>query len=431
MNNSTEVSDIDEVTKRLKVSIPAETVEQEVESGLKEVSRTAKIKGFREGKAPRDMVEKLHGGRVRLDVANRLISDGLNHALKENKIEVIGQPEIDVSQFEPGQDLVFTAEVSVFPSPTISQYEKFEVSVPRRTAGDQEVDQAIASFLESRATLRPLEFRNAAKAGDVADLSVAIALGEADYDRPEPLVTRLGDHRLPEDIETGLEGLEKGETRELSTVLAADHPDEKLRGQTVRYRITLNALSERILPEITDDFVSGLEMDVKTVLEMRVKVREGLDKQLAEEARREAHGAIIRKLLEANSFLVPQVIVDDQIRSMLVNSGALDTRKVDPNRVSMDPFREKLGGYALERARTAIVLDRIGEQENLRATDAEIEKELERIAGESRLEKAQVDKFFREQGRLISLALDLSRNKVMEFLEQRAKISYTEPTSEG
>lgn len=430
MNKSTEVADIDEVTKRLKVTISADLVEQEVENALQEVSRTAKIKGFREGKAPRHMIDKIHGGRVRLDVANRLISGGLSSALKEHKIDMIGQPEIDVAQFEPGKDLEFSAQVSIFPAPLISHYEKFEVSVPRRTAGDKDVDQAIASFLESRATLKPLEFRTAAKAGDVADLSVSVALEDAEFERPEPLVTRLGDRRLPEAIEQGLEGLEKGETRELSTVLAEDHPDEKLRGKTVRYRITLNSLSERVMPELTDDFVSGLGIDVKTVLEMRVKVRESLDKQLEEEARREARSSIIKKLLEANTFQVPQVIVDDQIRSMLVNSGALDTRKVDPNRISVEPFREKLGEYALERARSAIALDRIAEQEKLHAGEAEIEKELDRIAAENNLERAQVDKFFKEQGRLISLALDLSRNKVLDLLEQRSKITYTEAAAE-
>ena len=429
MNNSTEITDIDEVTKRFKVTIPASRVEEEVENALQDVSRNAKVKGFRQGKAPREMVEKLHGGRVRLDVANRLISGELSAALKENKIEMIGSPEIEVVQFEPGKDLEFTAQVSIFPAPVISHYEKFEVSVPRRHPGDSDVDRAISSFLESRSTLRPLEFRTAAKAGDVADLSVCVALDDDEYPRPEPLVTRLGDHRLPEEIEKGLEGLEKGETRELSALLGQDHPDEKLRGKTARYKITLNALSERVLPELSDDFVAGLGMEIKTVLEMRVKVRESLDQQLAEEARREAHGTIVKKLLEANSFLVPQVVVDDQIRSMLVNSGAFDARKVDPNRISMEPFREKLGGYALERARSAIMLDRIAEQEKLHATEAEIERELERIAADSRLEKAQVDKFFKEQNRLISLALDLSRNKVMEFLEGRAQITYNE-TSE-
>ncbi|MCB0311175.1 MAG: trigger factor [Bdellovibrionales bacterium] len=422
-----ELEDLDEVTKRLKVSIPAEKVESEFKDAIGDLARTVALKGFRKGKAPRTVVEKMHGSRVRMEIANRLISESLNKLVNEMKIDMVGVPEIDISSFEPGEEINYTAEISIFPNPEVSGYEKFDLEVERREIEDRDVDDAISELQERHASLKRLDFRTAAKAGDVVDASVSVQIGSQDPSRPEPVHIRLGDKTLPEEVEKQLEGLELLQTREINIQIPETHPDKNLRGQKATYKVTLNALSERVLPELNDEFAKKCDLGVETVLELRMKVRELLEKNAQSEADRVAREMILKELAQKNEFKVPQAIVDDQIRSMLVQFGVLNPQKVDPSRISVEQFREKLGVVALERVRSTIVVDRIAEKEKLAATEDEIKKHLEEIAEDSNLSLEEVQKYFKEKSRLVELALEMTRTKTLDLLASRAKINFVAP----
>jgi len=426
MSFESEVSDIDEVTKRLKVQIPAERVSEEFESAIKGLMNTAKVKGFRPGKAPRQMIEQQHGSRVQMEVANRLISSTLQEALSKLKIDMVGMPEIDVSNFEPGQKIEYTADISVFPSPSVKGYDKFEVSVQKREVLDKDVDQFIDGVRERTATLRKLEFRNTVQDGDVIDASICIYLDGEEPSGSEPLVVRIGEGLLPADVEKGLIGLEVGETRELSSTIPDNHADEKVRGKKAHYKVTLNTISERVMAEPTDEWAKTLGLNVETMLELRIKVREMLEQEKKRGIDEETQAAVLKQLVERNDFKVPQVIVDDQIRQLLVRMGIVDTKKVDPSRLSMEPFREKLGATALERSRGTILIDKIAEMEGLKATPEEIDKALGEIATGSNVTLAEVKKYFSDSNRMIGLALELTRNKVLEMLAGRAKVNWTD-----
>lgn len=427
MNIDSEVNDIDEVTKKIKVTIPAEKVTQEFNEAITEVSKTVKLKGFRPGKAPRHMVEQMHGSRVRMEVANRLISSSLEELVKDLKIEMVGSPEIEVSSFEPGQLLEYTASLSIFPSPNLADYKKLKVSVVQRKVEDKDVDRVLEEMRDHHAELKKNEFRTAAKQGDVVDLSVAVGLEGEEAGRPEPVVTRLGDKLLPEEVEQACEGMEIGQSKSQTVTLPDDHQVPKLRGMKAVYNLTLNTIYDKILPELSDEFAQ--KIGSSSMLDARIKVREQLEQANKEQIKADVHAAIIKVLTEANKFLVPQVIVDDQIRSLLVRGGIVDPNKVDPNRISVEPFREKLGDVALERAKSTIILDKIAELEKLQASEEEIEKALGEIATENKVDMVEVKKYFRQAGRMVSLAMQLTRDKVLSFLETKTEVTFSEESA--
>ena len=162
------IENIDEVTRQIKISIPAEQINKEVEEALTRAARTTTVKGFRAGKAPRHMVEALHGTRVRVEVADRLIAASLSDVARKHEMDIVGNPQIDIQAVEPGKPLEFTARVSLFPHPEIKGYEKFHVRVPKHEPTDADIDQVIERMRRSKATLKKLEFRNTAQEGDVA-----------------------------------------------------------------------------------------------------------------------------------------------------------------------------------------------------------------------------------------------------------------------
>jgi len=425
------VQDIDQVTKQIKVSIPAETVSKEVTLAINDLAARASLKGFRPGKAPRAMVEKLHGPRVRLEVANRLISSSLSKLVKDHSIDMIGAPEIDVASFEPGKEIEYTAQVSIFPRPDIVGYDSIKVSVPKGEIGDTDVQQVIDRILQSKATTKKLDFRNTAQTGDVVDASLLVELEGETPSRPEPLVVALGEGKVPAELENGIIGMEIGQSKEIVTVVEADHPNTQIAGKKTTYKVTLNGLSERVLPELNDEFVKGLNFGPQTVLELRMETRKQLEEQSEQEVKEKTSQAILDVLLEKNEFPVPMVLVDDEIRSLLMRNGVIDPNRPDVEKLSMEPFRERLGEMAKKRVRTAVLVDAIGKKENLKASDEDIKAAMQDIADKNGLPVEEVQKFFLKSDQNVGFMVEIGRNKVLDFLKSKADVTFTAPVKEG
>jgi trigger factor len=426
MDFKSEVTDIDQVTKQFTVTIPAEKVVKESESALTGYAAKTRIKGFREGKAPRDLVEKLHGNDIRVEVANRLISSSLNDLIKEHKLDVVGDPEVNVPTFEPGKEIAYTAKVSVFPNPEIKKHDKFKVKVTKREVKDSDIEDVIEDMRKSRATPQKLAFRNKAQKDDVIDAMLAVEVEGEQASRPEPLAIVLGAATLPVEVEDQIIGMEIGESKEIASMIPEAHPNQAIRGKKALFKITLNSLSERILPALDDKFAETVKMGVSTLLELRIKIRKELEQYFAQEIKKDTQAAVLDQLLEQYNFQVPQPLVDDEIRSVLMRNGAVDPKQ-DISRVSMAPFREKLGEVSARRVRGAIIVDQIGKNENLKATDEDIEKSMEEIAQQNGVTKDDVRKFFLSQERGLGFLLEITRNKVLESLVARAEVEFVDP----
>jgi trigger factor len=143
MDFQSSVVDIDEVTKQISVTVPKERVAKEYETSVVSVSKSAKLNGFRPGKVPRHMVERLMGDRIRYDVTNRLINESLRGAFEQHKLEVVGEPEVDLKEMEPAKALEFTAKVALYPQPSISNYLNRKIEVVKKVVGDKELAESL------------------------------------------------------------------------------------------------------------------------------------------------------------------------------------------------------------------------------------------------------------------------------------------------
>ncbi len=426
---SSSVTDIDEVTKQVEVSIPAEVVNQEIDAELSRIAKTTTLKGFRKGKAPKNMVERLHGSRVRMDVAHRLISSSLPEVIQKHKIDAIGDPEIDISSYEPGEQLDYKANLFLFPTPEVKDFLGVQVEAPKYEVSDEDVDAAIEELRRSKATVTKIEEggRDVAQKGDVIDSSLVVEIEGEEPGPAEPLVVAIGEGALPDDLEAGLLGMKVGEEKAIESKISDDHKDEALRGKVTTYRVTLNGLSERILPEVDDAFAKDCELEVETALELKLKVREQLEETKSSEQKAEAQARILDAILEKNIFAVPQILVDDEIRNLLMKNGLIDPNKTDIRRFSVEPFRQGLNEVAKKRVRTAVLVDRIAEQESLTATDEDLEVAYQEMAEKSGMPLEEVKKFFADEHRRMNFSLEQTRNKVLDFLVEKAKVAYVDP----
>jgi trigger factor len=425
------IEDVNEVTRQATVRISADIVAREYDSALLKLGQTAKLKGFRAGKAPRPLLEKMHGKRVRLEVANRLISDSLGDLLKELEDNVIGTPEIELSSFEPGKHIEYTANISLFPNPEIGGYDHFEISIPKREVKDSDIDKAIENICQSKATHRKIESRDEVQSGDVIDALLEVNVPGQESSQPEPLVIGLGEGHLPEQLEHGILGMKVGETKEIIVELPEDHPNQELRGKTATYKVELNSISDKILPELDDNFVKSLGFkEVQTVIELRLDIRKRLEEEQKKASSGEIREGVLEQLLEQNDFMVPQVLIDDEIRNLVIRNGLVDMSKVKDTVFPVDEWREAFGEIGLKRVKMAIIVDRVAEKEELGAKDEDLDAYVAEVSEANDIPVEEVKKFFLDKGRLVHTMLEVTRNKVLDFLEQRTSINYVEPDEE-
>jgi trigger factor len=427
MNYSSSAEDVNPVTKKFTVTIPASEYSTKFEDSLHRVGQKASIKGFRPGKAPRKIVEQLYGEKVRFEVLDDLVASSLSQLVKEHELMMVGRPDIDMTPPEAGQDIAYTALIYLYPQPEITGYESFEVKVPKKTVTEERVEEVLTRAREAKATPKPLDFRVTAKEGDLLDAQISVQVEGEEPSRPEPLVFELGKGTLPKEIESQLEGLEVGTSREVEHTFPEEGTNQRLRGKKAKYKITLNQLSEKILPELTDEFIASLGGDEKTVLEFRASVRKELEAQDEKEAESEVQSAILEQLLARNDFEVPQVLVDDEIKNLLVRNGFIDPAKIDLERINPAPFRETMGEAAQKRVRIAVLVDRVVEKAEIKVSSEDIDKHYQEISSRYDIPVDEVRKFYVDQNRERSLQVELNRDKALEWLKGKAKIEYTTP----
>lgn len=431
MSFEAEVLDVDTVTKQVKISIPPETFSQEFDTVIVDLMKSSNVKGFRAGKAPRHLVERLHGERVKFEVANRLISRTLFDTVKQKSIDMIGEPEIDVSAIEPGKELSFTAQIYVFPKPEIKSYDKISVEVQKREVATNDVDQLVEKLRHSKAVTNKIESRTVVQKGDVIDASLTVLLdGETEPSRPEPLQVQVGLGMLPDELDQGILGMTVGEDKVIEGKVPDSHRDESLRGKPARYSVSLSGLAEKVLPELDDAFVESLGRTAKTVLELRVDLSKQLEDENSKASANDIQVAVLDKLVAENPFQVPQVLIDEEIRALLVRFGMVNPQQVDVSKVDVTRFREGLGEIAIKRVRGSIVVDRIAEMEKIAATPEEFEKWCVDFAAQNSLPVDDVKRYFGSQERIAQQMAEIAREKTLEFLREKAKVAYVDKVAE-
>ena len=419
-----ELEEVDEVTKKATLSIPQDEISKQFNAKIASLQGSVKLKGFRPGKAPLHMIEKQYGDRVHFEVAERLISDAINTIAQTNELHVVGQPSIDLDSMERGKDIEFSVEYSLYPKPDVTGYDKVKVEVEKHLVSDEDLNNAIDEYRASRATQVEITDRKDAQEGDIIDAAVQVTV-EGEEPRPEePLVVGLGEGQLPEELEQGIPGLSIGESKEIEMSIDEDHPNEGLRGKKLTYKVTLNGLKKKELPELTDDFVKGLNLNgVETVLELRKDARERLENMAKENQSAATREAILLDLLEKNEFLVPGALIDNEVRAMIVRSGIIDPNKVDVNQLPLERFKEQFGEVAEKRVKMSIIVDRVGEKEDLVAKQEDLDAHIAEVVEKYNLPEEDVKKFLFAQDRMLETAMEVTRNKVLAFLEDKADLT--------
>jgi trigger factor len=419
----TEFVDVNETRKNVRVEIPTDVVDAEVERHARDYSRKARIPGFRPGKAPVRVIKQRFKDQILHDVAHDLIPPAVDDALRERGLEAVDTPDILDVTVEEGRPLTFTASFDTVPPFEPGDYSTISLRRPSSHVGDAAVDQALQRLRERAARYEPVEGRGV-DAGDTltVDLDRRDASGVSDSHKD--VNVELGAKANPPGFDEQLLGLEPGMTKTFSVHYPPDYAITELAGTDGSYTVTLKGIKRRKVPELDDEFAKDLG-SFETLDALRARVRQDLEHEARHAADLEIRGELMKQLATRVPFEVPASLVERELdRRIEEFAQRLVEQRINPNEAGIDwrAFRESQRDPAREAVAAALVIDEVRRREQLDATEDEVEQEVVRYAERMGRTPAAVRADLEKERGLSRVRGGLRREKAIDFLMARARI---------
>lgn len=410
--------------REVRIEASVEDVDAAFGRVLREFKKYARIPGFRAGKVPEQVVKRRFAEQIRKDVVERLLPERFQAAIQAAGVVPVSQPQLTQLTLEEGKPLEGTAVFEVIPAISIDGYDQVTVPRPEITISEEDFQRELKQLQESRATVETVDEERALVDGDWAEISfsgVAAEEGAEPISGENSLVEIGGEQTLPAFTEA-LRGARVGQEMEAEVVYPADYQEARLAGKTVRYKIDVKAIKKRTLPELDDAFAQELG-EYENMAALETRIREFLLSTRQRDTEQQVREALFAQLAERFSFPVPETLVQQQVDARLDRGlralasqgmSAEMMRKLDFNRL-----RTAQRDAALQEVRTALLLDRIAEAEQIEVSEEELERELQMAALQSREPLEALRKRLTDDGGLARIREQIKREKTASALYQR------------
>jgi trigger factor len=420
----TELLDVNDTRKNLRVEIPPDVVDAEIDRIARDYSRKARVPGFRPGKAPARVIKQRYKDQILHDVVQDLVPQAVDEALRERGVEAVDTPDIRDVVVEEGQPLTFTASFDTVPSFDPGDYAAISVTRSSGAVDDPAVDQALERLRDRAARYEPVEGRGIGE-GDTLTVDLARTGPDGKPDTHDNVTIELGAKANPPGFDAQLLGLEVGATKTFTIHYPDDYPIGELAKTDVSYTVTIKAIKRRVVPPLDDEFAKDLgEFD--TLDALRTRVREDLEHEARHTAEREVRASLMKQLAARVPFEVPASLVEREIDRRVEDfARRLIEQNIDPRQAGIDwnAFRDSQREVAREAVGGALALDEIARREQLEVTGAEIDQEIARYAERTGRAPAAVRAGLEKEGGLSRVHAGLRREKAIDFVMARATIS--------
>ncbi len=422
------VEDLSPVVKKVSVELTPDHVKDALDRAFTSVSRTVKLKGYRQGHVPRRLVERYFGDDVKKDVAQKLVSGSIGEALAEHKLDPVAPPRVENGSVEPGQPFKYTATIEVRPKVEPRDYEGLSAPKIDSEVTDAQVEERLEEMRKNQAMFVPVEGREVVEQGDFASADYQGFVDGAPLRgaKREGVLLEVVPGSMLENKAEGLLGARVGETRELGVTFPSDYAVEELRGKDARFQVAVKGLKKREVPALDDAFVQDLGGEAKTVPELREKLKKEMVQQKKERAEGDQREKLLQALLEKNPVEAPPALVERNVDAML--QGMLESfmrRGIDPRQLglNLDRMRDELRQRALLEVKGYLLLEAIAEKEKIEASEEDLDKHFEKLSGEMGQPPEKIRAALRRQDSLESLKARLRQDKALAFLLSKANLT--------
>ena len=420
---SCKVENLEKNMAKLTIEVSAEEFEKACEKAYQKNKNKINVQGFRKGKAPRNVIEKMYGAAVFYeDAANELIPDAYADAAKESGLDIVSRPEIDVVQIEKGKDFIFTAEVAVKPEVTLGEYKGIEVEKVAAEVSEEELNAEINRVREQNSRMVTVDDR-AIASGDIANIDyegfcdgVPFAGGKDEgYD------LTIGSHSFIDTFEDQLIGKNIGDEVEVNVTFPTEYHAPELAGKAAMFKVKVNGIKVKELPELDDEFAEEVS-EFDTLEEYKNDLKATLLERKEKEAKSVKEEAVIDKIIEGATMEIPDPMVDNTVRQMAEDfaqriqaQGLSIEQYFQFTGMNANTFMENLKPQALKRIQSRLVLEAVVKAENITASEEDVNKEIENMA---EMYQMEVDKLMELVGEdeKKAMAEDVAVQKALDFV---------------
>ena len=429
---SVQVENLEKNMAKLTIEVPAEELENAIEAVYRKQKNQISIPGFRKGKVPRAMIEKMYGAGIFYeDAANALMQQNYPTAVDESGIDIVSRPTVDIVQIEQGKPFIFTAEVAVKPEVTLGKYMGVTVTKADTSVSDEEVDAALEEERNNNARIITVTDRPVAE-GDTAVIDfegfvdgVAFEGGKGEN---HPL--EIGSHSFIDNFEEQLIGKNAGEDVEVNVTFPEQYQAAELAGKPAVFKVKINEIKTKELPELDDEFAQDVS-DFDTLAEYKDSLKKELEEQKKTEARRAQEDEAIQKIIDKSKMDIPEAMIDTQCETMIdefaqriAQSGLSMEQYLQFSGTTMDGMKEQVRPEALTRIQSSLVLEQIAKEENIEVSDEDVDADIEKMAASYGMEADKLKELMGDAQRKSlkkELALSKAADLIMENVKERAK----------
>ncbi len=417
-----ELKELSSVERQLSIVVPGDQVAKELDKAYRELNLKVRIKGFRPGKVPRQVLEQFYKNDTEQQVLERVVNNSFREAIKSHSISPVANPTIEApSQLIAGMDFAYSAKVEIKPVIELKVMKGVKLKKTTYTVSDVDVDKELARLREGQAKVAPVEGRDLIQQGDLVETNWS---GSVDGEPVKGLsgvayVIEIGGGTFPyKDAEQHLVGKKLGEDLSVDVKLPDDFRIESHRGKTAVFRMRPLTLKSKTLPNIDDEFAKDVSEKVETLDQLKVMIKEEIAKVAEQKTKNEVRDAAISALIDQNPFDVPASLIDRQAEQIAVER----LQRLPQQQAEMlwqaqgQRMKEDARPMAVRQVRISLLLEEIVKRENIAITETEIEEHFEKMAAELNTPLKTVKSVFAKGNRASELEFQLSTQKALDLV---------------
>lgn len=417
------------VVMELSVEVPQTVVKAEIDKAYLNLGKKAHIKGFRPGKAPRDVLTRMFAPQVQSDVANAIVNDTLPKILSDKNLTPVSQPQVESAKgVDPKEPFSFTARFEVQPEIENVKYEGFELYRPKVEVDEKLVEEQLEGLRQRHSSLKAPEPTRPAQKGDVLSIDFTLSVDgkEIKDGGGQGVQIELGSGQALPEIDEVLAGKNVGDKATAEHKFPAEHPREDFRGKTGHFTITVSDLKERVLPTIDDEFAKDLGFD--TLVALRADIHTKLEKNAKDRSETVVAEQIVEKLNSENTCDVPPSLVEQQCRIM--EQEVLMSARRMGQRITQEQaqaLHHAIHADAEKKVRAGLLMAAIAKKNEFKVTDEDMEKGLAELAEETGKNVAKLRVEYREKSKRDILIGMILEDKILDFIETKSTIKDGDP----
>ncbi|MGE4233858.1 MAG: trigger factor [Bacteriovoracia bacterium] len=427
LNFECNVENKSSIRKQLNIKIQPDSIKAYIEKQYASLQKTVKLKGFRQGKVPLNIIKQYYGADVKNDVFSKIVRDSYIRALEDNKLYAVGLPQIETksgSDLADGAALEFSATIEIFPEIKLGDMSKINVKRESEKLTDKEFDEQLERIRQSRAQVLPDESNSGpVKVGSIVTVSFSGEVDEKPLEnlKSENRVVEVGNKQFMQEFEDALIGMKTGDSKTFDLPFAKEFGDKTLAGKTAKMTVQVHEFKKREVPELNDEFAKQLQFE--TLDALKTKVRTDLQEQKKENVYSKLKEDLLKELIAKNPFEVPNALIDSQYEYLVKeNSYMLQREGVDLNNLPKE-LQERFKSLAEDQVRASLILNQIGSEQEIKVEPADFEFEYKKMAEKMNLPIEQVQSFYDgdEEGKK-QLRHRIKETRTIDWLLSKVKV---------